>query len=70
MIGVILRAYKDEHGLTVRQFANLLDEHYSTISLWINGKRRPNMQQIRKIRDVTQVPYEQLLNDPPFTRLS
>ncbi len=63
MIGYILRAYKNEHGLTVRQLAGLLEEHYSTISLWMNGKREPNMQHIRKIRQITEVPYEQLLGD-------
>jgi transcriptional regulator with XRE-family HTH domain len=63
MIGAILRAYKDEHGLTVRQLAEELEEHYSTVSLWINGKRQPNIRQIRKIRNVTQVPYEQLLGE-------
>jgi len=65
MIGVILRAYKDEHGLTVRQLGLQLDEHYSTVSLWINGKRQPNLRQLRKIRRVTRVPYEQLLGEFP-----
>lgn len=68
MIGYILRAYKNEHGLTVRQLAGLLDEHYSTISLWMNGKREPNMQQIRKIRQITEVPYEQLLGEVTSSR--
>lgn len=63
MIGLILRTYKEEHGLTVRQMAQLLDEHYSTISLWMTGKRQPSVRQIRKIRELTQVPYEQLLSD-------
>ncbi|MDV2504290.1 MAG: helix-turn-helix transcriptional regulator [bacterium] len=64
MIGAILRAYKEEHGLTVRQMAGMLDEHYSTISLWMNGKREPNIRQLRKIHRITQVPYEQLLDEP------
>jgi transcriptional regulator with XRE-family HTH domain len=65
MIGLVLKTYKEEHGLTVRQLAGLLDEHYSTVWLWMSGKRQPNLRQVRKIREVTRVPYEHLLSEPP-----
>lgn len=68
MIGPVLRTYKEEHGLTVRQLADLLDEHYSTVWLWMSGKRQPNLRQVRKIREVTNVPYEHLLSEPPRER--
>lgn len=65
MIGLVLKTYKEEHELTVRQLASLLDEHYSTVWLWMSGKRQPNLRQVRKIREVTKVPYEHLLSEPP-----
>ena len=67
MIRLVLRNYKEENGLNLRQLAEELEENYSTVSLWITGKRYPTVRQIRKIREVTNVPYEQLLKQaPPF----
>jgi transcriptional regulator with XRE-family HTH domain len=68
MIGQVLKTYKQENGLTVRQLADQLDEHYSTVWLWMSGKREPNLRQVRKIREITRVPYEYLLSEPPSKR--
>ena len=68
MIGRVLRTYKEENRLTVRQLADQLEEHYSTVWLWMSGKRQPNLRQVRKIRKVTNVPYEHLLSEPPKIR--
>lgn len=65
MIRLVLRNYKEKKGFNLRQLAEELEENYSTVSLWITGKRYPTVRQIRKIREVTKVPYEQLLKQAP-----
>lgn len=64
MFREVLRNYKKERGLTSSQLAAELDVHYTTISLWMAGKREPTLRYIRKIRKLTNVPYEQLLSEP------
>ncbi len=50
MFREVLTNYKKERGLTSYQLATELDVHYSTISLWLAGKREPTLRHLRKIR--------------------
>lgn len=60
-LGEKMRAYRKQHGLTQRQFADLcdLDEFY--VSRIENGRRAPGRKALVRIANVMQIPVDALL---------
>ena len=50
-----------ESGMNQSAMAKILDVHRSTLSLWINGKRKPARDQLPQLSKLTGIPVERLL---------
>jgi hypothetical protein len=48
-----LAEYADQNNLTVAGLADLLEEQYETVRLWVNGERMPRPKALRKISEKT-----------------
>lgn len=73
-IGLILRQALNEKSYTIRYFAEQTSIDKATISRILTGRRKPNLQHLRKISAVLEVPLNDLVtameNDgDPFTVL-
>ena len=47
-----------EKGITLKNFAEILGVEYSTLRMYLNGKREFSISQIRKIIEVTGMSFE------------
>jgi transcriptional regulator with XRE-family HTH domain len=50
-----------EHNLTVRSMADRLDMHYSALSRTLNGERRMQVDEMRKIAEIFGRPESEIL---------
>lgn len=60
-IGSELLAFLERSGMNQSALALRLNVHRSTLSLWINGKRKPARNSIPELSEVTGVPIERWL---------
>ena len=60
-IGDALMGFLIESGMNQSTMAKVLDVHRSTLSLWINGKRKPARGQLPQLSKLTGIPVERLL---------
>ena len=60
-IGSELLAFLERSGMNQSALALRLNVHRSTLSLWINGKRKPARHSIPELSEVTGVPKERWL---------
>ena len=58
-----LKEAREKQGLSVRDLAIKVDVHYSSISLWENGKRNPKAKQKIKLEKILNMKAEELLKD-------
>ena len=55
-----LRAWLKASGLNQSQFAALMDTDRYQVSRWLRGRKRPNLDTLRKIQKATRIPLEDL----------
>lgn len=63
MLGERLKSIRTEKGITQQQLADSLSVAKSTIGMWENGKREPDLETIKRIADVLDYPMAFLLNE-------
>lgn len=63
MLGDRIKELRNEKGITQQQLADLLTVAKSTIGMWENNKREPDIETIKKIADILGAPTAFLLND-------
>jgi transcriptional regulator with XRE-family HTH domain len=54
----LLAAYVAAEGLTQQEAAQRLGIHQSTLSRWVCGKQRPDIDQVLRLRDEIGIPVE------------
>lgn len=62
-IGNQIRKYRLKKGLSQKAMAELTGIPYSTYSNYENNNREPNLEQLKKIAAVLEVPVEMLLSE-------
>ncbi len=63
MLGDRIKQVRKEKGITQQELANILSVAKSTIGMWENNKREPDIETIKQIADVFDYPVAFLLND-------
>lgn len=63
MLGDRIKALRIEKSITQQQLADLLNVAKSTIGMWENNKREPDLETIRRIAGILDTPMTFLLND-------
>jgi transcriptional regulator with XRE-family HTH domain len=58
-----VKHYLDRNGLSCEQFGAKIGVHRSHISKMINGDRAPSVQILRKIHELTSIPYKTLIHE-------
>lgn len=58
-----LRAFREQHKLTQRQLAELLDEKIPTVSRWETGTRKIGPDKLPVISEKTGIPAAELRPD-------
>lgn len=56
-----LKKYRDQHGLSQAQLAEILGVTNSAVSRWEAGVRWPEQSQLRKLAEITRIPVSELL---------
>lgn len=54
----LLSAYLETKGCAQEALAQELGVHQSTLSRWVSGKQRPDIDCILKLRDLCEIPVE------------
>ena len=62
-IGEKLRQLRKENHLTQKEFGKMLGFANKTISDWEINKNEPDLSTIRKIKQIFNISYEELLDD-------
>lgn len=61
-VGDIVKTYRKEHDLSVREMAKLIGCHFSSLSRIENGITHPNMYTLRRISKVTGQDLDDLID--------
>lgn len=61
-IGDIIKDYRKEHGLSIREMSRVLGCHYSTLSRIENGITHPSMYTLRKVATLTGRDIDDLID--------
>lgn len=60
-----LRALRKERGLTLQQLASYFNMSHSTLSKYETGKRKPDMEMLKKLSDYFGVSIDYLIGKSP-----
>lgn len=63
MLGERIKSLRIEKNITQQQLADLLSVAKSTIGMWENNKREPDIETIKQIAEILDTPLAFLLND-------
>ena len=63
MLGERIKSLRVEKNITQQQLADLLSVAKSTIGMWENNKREPDIETIKQIAEILDTPLAFLLND-------
>lgn len=58
-----IRAYRQENGLTQKQFADLCDVARTTVARWETDARKIDTEKVPKVSEVTGIPRSVLRPD-------
>lgn len=58
-----LKRVREEQDMSVRDIARAIDVHYSTVSLWENGKRNPKSGSKRALEILLETDAKILFQD-------
>lgn len=58
-----LRQFIAQRELTQEKFADKIGVTQGTVSLWLNGKKRPSLTNLMTIAAVSKIPIEKLISD-------
>jgi len=62
-LGEKLRLLRQRQGLTVRELAKQVGVSFSNIASIERGTSKPSLDLLKKLADLYEVSYDQLLND-------
>lgn len=62
MISKNIKTLRIESKLSQKELANLLDVSYKTVSHWESGYTEPSIDAIKKLKNIFDVSYEDLLD--------
>lgn len=62
-LGEKLKAYRQEHGLTQKQLADLLFVSDKTISKWERGAGKPDLDMLKDVAALLEISVDDLLNE-------
>ncbi|MDR2523728.1 MAG: helix-turn-helix domain-containing protein [Synergistaceae bacterium] len=63
-----LANFLERKGLTQQALADELDIPRNTVRRWVNKKATPNAEMLQKLAYFFNVPVDELLNGPTWTR--
>jgi transcriptional regulator with XRE-family HTH domain len=72
-LGDVIRATREDAGISRESFASELGVSIKTIYRWEAGKREPKMDRIREIASLVRIPFQEFIAKtsnptPPSTR--
>lgn len=65
VIGKWIRYYRTLRVMTQKELADKINVRYQTLQFWETGKRKPKIDNIKKIADALEVPWQNLINETP-----
>ena len=65
VIGKWIRYYRTLRVMTQKELADKINVRYQTLQFWETGKRKPKIDNIKKIADALEVPWQNLINENP-----
>lgn len=67
-IGELIKDYRSKHGLTSSGFAEQLSVSKQFLGQVENGHRGPGMKLVKKLVEITKLPYEYWMGDEEYIR--
>lgn len=62
-LGVRIKKARTDAGMTQKELAQQVGVPYQTVQFWENGKRKPKIENIRKIADAVKISWYALLGE-------
>lgn len=61
-LGALMTRGLTARGLTQTELAKLMEVSQPTVSAWLNGSNSPHRSRLRRLAEVLEVPYQELLD--------